>query len=229
MGNNSIYVDNMTRLFGSYANQFSAGANRASASAFGETLAQKKAQARQEPFPAQEAGQAAVSKENMSLEEYRQYIQDRISRIPMHPSQSGWHWQISITDEGLAAMKSAPAYEAHVLQTIRSNFSYHDKYYSQNYTVLQFGATEEEFHGESVSGGGPFSEKEESFWDRRAKRREKLQEQIEELADKKALALRQAKNETYARRLEGKTGSDAVVLPQFTTSAVDILEALEEA
>ena len=129
-----------------------------------------------------------VDTDSMSMTEYKIYIYNVISALTFDNSDSRDFIAVNISDEGFEAMKNDPEYEAHVLQSIRANFSFTDHYHSSNYSILPFGATEEEFHGESVSGGSPFMEKEEGFWDRRAKRREKLQEQYEEMLDQKAIA-----------------------------------------
>lgn len=227
MGSNSIYVDSLTKTYSQFTKCLSSGDSRAKTASFCDKLAQKMEET--ELSSPKTAQNTALSKADMTMDEYKEYIRDTISNIPMSPSQSGWHWQIQITDAGFEAMKNDPEYEAFVLKTIRSNFSFTDHFCSQNYSILHFGATAEEFSGESISGGGPFSEKEESFWERRAKRREKLQEQLEEMLDNKALAKRLAKNEHYARLLEGKTGSEAIVIPQtLMPSVLDILESMEE-
>lgn len=175
MGNNTIHVNSMTKTYYNLA-QCYAPTNQGQ-SCFADKLAQK-----------QMEKTAAVSVKEMTLEEYKRYIQNEISRIPLNPSQSLWQWNIDITEEGYEAMKNDPAYEAHVLKSIRANFSFTDHFHSVNYSVLHFGATEEESYGQSFGGGSPFMEKEEGFWDRRAKRREKLQEQYEEMMDQKSAA-----------------------------------------
>lgn len=167
MGNNTINVNNMTKTYYNMMQCYSS--NTEKSSAFSDKLAQKLT-------------------EKMTMEEYKQYIRDKISQIPLNPSQSSWQWSIQITDEGFEAMKNDPAYEAYVLKSIRANFSFTDHYRSTNYSILHFGATKEESYGQSIGGGSPFMEKEEGFWDRRAKRREKLQEQYEEMLDQKAIA-----------------------------------------
>ncbi len=114
----------------------------------------------------------AVLPKDMTMEEYKQYIYDKISQIPLHPSQSGWQWHVEITEEGFEAMKQDPAYEAQILRTIRANFSFCDPYQSWNYSVLHFGATEEESYGKSFGGGSRvLPEREETYWERRQKRR----------------------------------------------------------
>lgn len=223
MGNLSIYADRVTKTLHAWETLLPARSETAAAPSFQEALLKKYEDS------GKEAGSFALPRKDMSREEYRQYVKDQISRIPMHPSQSGWHWQISITDEGLAAMQDDPAYEAFVLKTIRSNFSFCDRFGSSNYTVLTFGASAEECRSESVSGGSPFMEKEESFWERRARRREKLRRQQDELADKKALAKNLAKNGPCAKKPEDRAERGAAALLLTAATAADLFDTMEDA
>ena len=132
----------------------------------------------------------------MTLEEYKQYIRDKISRIPMHPSQIKNSVSIHISDAGFLAMKNDPEYEAWVLNTIRKDFSFQDPFQTMGhgrYVVHSFGATKEEYRGYSFSKEKPSSRKrvKESYWEKRRKRQKKLQkEYYEELLKKRALIRR---------------------------------------
>lgn len=179
MSDNTIHVNSMTKMYGQFMKIFGEKKEQANSTSFVDTLEKKHT-------------------EHMTLDEYKKYIHDKISQIPIHPSQSGWQWNIEITDEGFEAMKENPEYEEQVLKSIRANFSFVDHFHSINYSVLHFGATEEESYGRSFGGGNPMMEKEEGFWERRAKRREKLNEQYEEMMEKKALAKRLVLDEYYA-------------------------------
>ncbi|MCI8326959.1 MAG: hypothetical protein HFI37_04195 [Lachnospiraceae bacterium] len=183
---NTIYVDSMTKAYHNFAKSYKIANQQQPVFSFADKIAEKN----------EESGHTsavsiagAVSVENMTLEQYKQYIHDQISGIPLDPSQSGWYWRIEITDEGFEAMKNDPEYEKQVLSAIRSNFSYKDPFHSQNYVILHFGATEEESYGLSFGGGSPaLQEEEKTFWERRAQQREEQREQYEEMLDRKALA-----------------------------------------
>ena len=129
-------------------------------------------------------------------------------------------------DDGFEAMKENPEYEEQVLKSIRANFSFVDHFHSMNYSVLHFGTTEEESYGRSFGGGNPMMEKEEGFWERRAKRREKLNEQYEEMMEKKALAKRLVLDEYYANMTAGGDINEQMLQP-LLTYGLDILEAME--
>ncbi len=138
------------------------------------------------------AGNESRATDHMTMTEYKCYIYDKISRLPIHPSQAGWFYHIQITDEGFAAMKNDPAYEKFVLDTIRDSFSQVDFYQGENVSLLHFGATKEEFRAETYHIGSPFERKmeEKAFWERKAERKRIRKEQYENWLDRRAVAKR---------------------------------------
>ena len=133
------------------------------------------------------------------MEEYKQYIYDEISGMYVHPSQSCNTVSIHITDAGFEAMKNDPEYEKWVLDTIRGNFSFYNAWgplYGGTYSVEYFGAAKEDYRGYSWSKNAQNSRKayksrsEDSFWERRRKRKKQLKKEYEEWLDKKALEKR---------------------------------------
>ncbi len=86
---------------------------------------------------------------DMTLEEYRLYIYDKISKIRPDGSQAGWNRCVTISDDGLEAMRKEPAYERHVLDTIRRNLSFRDPFHSRTFSVMCFGASDVESYEES--------------------------------------------------------------------------------
>lgn len=207
MGNHSIQVNSMTKMYRNFMNIYG---EKKSPADFLDTLAKKQ-------------------NGKMSMDEYKEYIYDKISKIPIHSSQSGWQWSIQITDQGFEAMKQNPEYEAEVLEAIRANFSFNDRFHSQNYSVLRFGASKEESYGQSFGGGNPAMEKEESFWERRAKRRKKLQEQYDEMLDQKAAAKQLTLKEFYAALAEGRENGQQTPMPlPFYDYGLTVLETMEE-
>lgn len=137
---------------------------------------------------------AASVVRDLSLDEYKLYIYDRISQIPQDPSQAGWNWYVDISEAGFEAMKNDPDYEACVLDSIRRNFAAVDPFHSSTFSILHFGASEEESFANSYSYDSPaqhLQDEEESDWEKRKARRKKLQELLDDLAEKKAVARRQ--------------------------------------
>lgn len=117
----------------------------------------------------------------MSGDEYRLYIYQKIAGIPMNPSQKWDAVSVNISEKGFAAMQADPAYEKWVLNTLRQDFSYYNPwsaYAGGSYRVHYFGATKEEYRGESFPmgfrNGGKHTDsakkKQKSFWEKRAER-----------------------------------------------------------
>lgn len=98
------------------------------------------------------AAAAAADPQGMRPEEYLSYIRGKISALPIDPSQSMCSISVHITDAGLEAMQSDPEYEAWVLNSLACDFSFNDVWgplCGGTYSVHTFGATKEEYHGES--------------------------------------------------------------------------------
>lgn len=148
---------------------------------------------------------AAVSTKDMTMEEYKQYISDQISKFRIDSSRSGDQYSINISDAGFEAMKNDPEYENWVLDYIRRDMAvaapgwYTAMGGPSAYCILNFGATKEERTGEMFSAGymngkgtGIFnSHADKSFWSRRAD----TKKQIEEQAQKRAIKKKQMEEE----------------------------------
>lgn len=100
-------------------------------------------------------GTDAKSTKDMSLEEYAHYIYGIISELERRNYSRGNSVFIYISEEGFRAMQNDPEYEAWVMQNIREAYYYaghrggHDGYHSAHF----FGATKEEYRGQSWSFG----------------------------------------------------------------------------
>lgn len=118
----------------------------------------------------------------MSMDQYKMYIYQRISALPTSATQKWDAVSVQISEEGFAAMKADPAYEKWVLDTLRQDFAFYNPwspYAGGSYRVHFFGATKEEYRGESFQmgfrNGGKHSDsakkkKQKSFWEKRAER-----------------------------------------------------------
>ncbi len=136
-----------------------------------------------------------ISTEDMTMEEYKEYIFGRISQLPVHPTNMQDYVSVQISEAGLKAMKSDPEYEQWVLDSVRASFNSRDPWSGMcgaKYVVLSFGSQKEQSRGESwrMSSGGNklFSQKaKDGFWERRAQRRKELAEQYEDMLELKEL------------------------------------------
>lgn len=118
----------------------------------------------------------------MSMDQYKMYIYQKISALPTSATQKWDAVSVQISEEGFAAMKADPAYEKWVLDTLRQDFAFTNPwsaYAGGSYRVHFFGATREEYRGESFQmgfrNGGKHTDsakkkKQKSFWEKRAER-----------------------------------------------------------
>lgn len=120
--------------------------------------------------------------QTMSMDQYKMYIYQKISSLPTSATQKWDAVSVNISEEGFAAMKADPAYEKWVLDTLRRDFAFYNPwsaYAGGSYRVHYFGATKEEYRGESFPmgfrNGGKHTDssrkkKQKSFWEKRAER-----------------------------------------------------------
>ena len=167
-------------------------------------------------------GTTTVSTKDMTLEEYKNYIHEKISDIKMHPDRLGDFISINISDEGFKAMQNDPEYEKWVLQDIKNGFStplpgWVRSIGGTDYVVANYGATKEQCSCSSWSIGyqGGMGDKiweaqsKGSFWTKRGEQK-KVQEKIDKkVAEKKELEekwLQEAaeKRRAYTDFLNGK-------------------------
>ncbi len=197
MANNDLYINYMSRTYAGVLNSLASGSGIGERKDFGSLVAEKGSSERAE---AAEKVEAAF-RDNMSLDEYKQYIYEKISRIPMHPSQMMRSVCVHISDAGFEAMKKDPEYERWVLDVLRKDFSYQDPWADvagESFAVHRFGATRQEYRGDSWylgfrggRGGILYDEEaEESFWEKRCKRFKKYMKQCQEAAKEKQIQKR---------------------------------------
>lgn len=127
-------------------------------------------------------GQEAKSPRDMSLDEYMQYIYGIISELSRKNYSRGNSVFIYISEEGFQAMQNDPEYEAWVMENIRQAYhdcgsrGGHDGYHSAHF----FGATKEEYQGQSWHSGCSKCEQE-----RRRERRLRQKKRLEALLKKR--------------------------------------------
>lgn len=191
MSNNSIYVNYMTKTYHNFLKSYEADHSQRETVSFTDKITEKS-------LEAAKAEQMEITSKEMTLEEYKQYIHDKISQIPVSPSQMSSSFSVHISDAGFEAMRADPEYEKWVLDTLKYNFGFNNPWAGicgGSYVVHNFGATKEEYSGQSWHAGyqngkgeSLFQQKaENSFWERRIQRRKELQEQFEELQKKRML------------------------------------------
>lgn len=209
--NHTFSVNHMTKAYNSFARNYEMLCKAGKPKEFSRELVEKYESMREtselDEIP-------AVSTKDMSMEEYKQYLHDKISQIPLDPSQSDWIWNIQITEEGFEAMKNDPKYEEHVLNIIRTNFSFYDPWHSKNWSVLHFGATDAESYGESYGMGNKFEMKpKDTFWERRLEKKKKMKKQLDKFVEKRKLQEKEWQETLIQRKLYYESIADGERYP----------------
>ena len=62
-----------------------------------------------------------VSPEDMTLEEYKAYFNEKMDALYTHPSQRNMNWVIDITDAAYKRMQTDPEYEQKILDSLAMN------------------------------------------------------------------------------------------------------------
>lgn len=95
------------------------------------------------------------STQDMTMDEYKEYIMDTINKLPRDISQFHDDVTVNISEEGWETMKADPEYEAWVLGYFKEDFAVKIPYNGMGTdgisAVETFGATIGEHHGESVA------------------------------------------------------------------------------
>ena len=120
---------------------------------------------------------------DMTMEEYKEYISDKLQSMRRDFTRYQDDETIIISDAGFEAMKNDSEYEAWVLDVVQDNLMTPNYLFgwknSARISVHQFGATKEEYRGQSYSadrGNNLHNDEEEDFWTQRSKRMKKILE-----------------------------------------------------
>ena len=208
---NIINVNYMTRTYSNFFKNYEAkGVSQTKTTSFSDKVAEKSMGTQH----LSEIGKAeAVSTKDMTMEEYKQYIHDKISQIPMHPTRMSESISIHISEAGFEAMKNDPEYEAWVLNDLRTGWAQPDRWAGVcggAYSTIYYGATKEECHAEMWSAGyqngsgkSLFDSKaKDSFWERRAERKKQMEARIKKQQEKKRI-----QKEAYSDLVLAKSGT----------------------
>ncbi|MBR1647709.1 MAG: hypothetical protein IJ685_13190 [Selenomonadaceae bacterium] len=124
-------------------------------------------------------GLQKISPQEMTLDEYKNYIEGELQNIPRHFTRHRDDVTIVISDAGYSAMQNDSTYEAWVLNFVREELNFPDYLCGYpgtygRYDVMEFGATKEDFRGHMWSKPKNHSlnhhDNEETYWELRLKR-----------------------------------------------------------
>ena len=200
--NNTINLSCLTRLSASFAGSGAIQGSTTQGNGFMMMAAEQRAE---QTAPANSVSETA----DMSLEDYKQFIWKKISDLPMSASSQMQYISIQITDEGFEAMKSDPEYEAWVLDRLAQDFRFQNPWTAMcggGYVVHHFGATKEQYHGESWypgymggQGASLFDKKSKgSFWEQRMERHKEFMELQQKAAAKRRMMMKLRNGETLS-------------------------------
>jgi len=134
-----------------------------------------------------------VSPKDMSLEEYKEYFNDKMNSLYTHPSQRNMNWVIDITDSAYKRMQTDPEYEKKILDALAKNkavdfggnipviaYTHIDDTYEKCYGYTQ-GMKENTGYSGSSSAKG----RDDSVRQKKARQKELLEEYLEKRAQAK--------------------------------------------
>lgn len=155
---------------------------------------------RQGSFPYDNAI-ANKSKEAMTLDEYKQWVANEMSQMPV----SGWYQStcvggfLTITEECFERMRTDPEWEKTVLGMVRSMYSTNGIMGSKMIGFQVIGASEAECYGEGIpvdsNAGTGSADDGESWWEKRHQEMEDLLKEQEAKAKERVAAKRKAQQE----------------------------------
>lgn len=126
----------------------------------------------------------------MTMAEYQEYIYEKISNLPVHPTQANRSASVFISAEGFAEMKANSEYEDWVIGKLEEDFAISNPLCPRygSYVVYQFGAKKSDYHGDSWypafqggQGDRVYRERSEgAFWSNRRKQIKELYKESEE-------------------------------------------------
>ncbi len=139
-------------------------------------------------------GLKEISPQEMTLDEYKDYIEGKLQNIPRNITRHRDEVTVVISDAGFIAMQNDPDYEAWVLDSVREELSFPDYLCGYpgtygRYDVMEFDATKEDFRGHmsAIHKRDSRHVEEESYWDLRLKRLKARLNAEQELFEKEQL------------------------------------------
>lgn len=142
------------------------------------------------------------SKSDMTMDEYKQYFSDKMSKIPVSSYyRASYNGSLVITEKAFEKMKSDPEYEKTVLNMLKEMYSVNGLP-QRSYCMQVIGASPEECYGYSVpmdNGKNVLgtSGSDESWWQKRHQKMEKLMKE----ESKNRVARQRQQKEAYSKHI----------------------------
>lgn len=168
---------------------------------------------RADGFAGKVTEKSSVSPEDMTLEEYKKYFNEKMNSLYVHPSQKNRNEVIDITDAAYKRMQTDPEYEKKILDALAQNWAVDFGGYIPEISYMHIDDTWEKCYGytqgmkDNVSYSGSSSTKgaNDSVRQKKARQKELLEEYLEKRArirefQKEALDEKIAKQELERSR-----------------------------
>ena len=183
-------------------------------------------------------GLKAPSPQEMTLDEYKAYIEGELQNIPRNVTRYRDRVTVCISDAGYRAMQNDSDYEAWVIDSVREELSFPDYLCGYpgtygRYDVMEFGASKEEFRGHmsAIHKNEARHVEEETYWERRLKRLKARLKAEQELFEHEQLLQKacddSAQVEAFQRKQEGLTDPFAPQKPIIGVPASYLLSMLD--
>ena len=153
---------------------------------------------------------SSVSPEDMTLEEYKNYFNEKMNSLYTHPSQRNMNWVIDITDAAYKRMQTDPEYEQKVLNAIATNKAVNFGSYIPSFAYTHIDDTWDKSYGytqgmeDNVGYSGSSSAKggNDAVRQKKAKQKELLEEYLEKRAQMKEFQQRALDEKIAKQELE---------------------------
>ena len=178
-----------------------------------------------------------TSPQEMTLDEYKTYIEGKLQNIPRNITRHRDEVTVIISDAGYRAMQNDSDYEAWVLNAVREELAVPDYLCGYpgtygRYDVMEFGATREDYRGHmsAIHKNDSRHVEEETYWERRLKRLKARLKAEQELFEHEQLLMKacdeSAQVEALQRAEAGLTDSFAPEKPIIGVPASYLLAML---
>lgn len=183
-------------------------------------------------------GLKETSPQEMTLDEYKTYIEGKLQNIPRNITRHRDEVTIVISEAGYRAMQNDSDYEAWVLNAVREELAVPDYLCGYpgtygRYDVMEFGATKEDYRGHmsAIHKNDLRHVEEETYWERRLKRLKARLKAEQELFEHEQLLMKacdeSAQVEAIQRAKDGLTDPFAPEKPIIGVPASYLLAMLD--
>ncbi len=151
-----------------------------------------------------------VSPKDMTLEEYKEYFNEKVEALYTHPSQKDMNWFIDITDAAYRRMQADPAYEQKVLDLLAKNKAVNFGSYAPRFAYTHIDDTMEKCYGYTQGIRDEYrrarrlaaKRRDELEQQRKQRRKELLKKYLKKRAEEKELRRKLLEQHFKKKRLE---------------------------